>query len=41
MGDAVTVEYADGVIEITINRPQARNALNAFAGKRAPQWKGR
>jgi enoyl-CoA hydratase len=28
MGDAVTVDYGDGVIEITINRPQARNALN-------------
>jgi enoyl-CoA hydratase/carnithine racemase len=53
MGDAVTVEYGGGVIEITINRPEARNALNgavragvtegarAFAEKRAPQWKGR
>jgi enoyl-CoA hydratase len=28
MGDAVTVEYGDGVIEITINRPEARNAIN-------------
>jgi len=28
MGDAVTVEYGDGVIEITISRPEARNALN-------------
>ena len=24
----MTVEYGDGVIEITINRPEARNALN-------------
>jgi enoyl-CoA hydratase len=28
MSDAVTVEYGDGVIEITINRPEARNAIN-------------
>src|SRR6202035_3878596 len=28
MGDAVTVGYGDGVIEITINRPEARNAIN-------------
>jgi enoyl-CoA hydratase len=28
MGDAVTVAYGDGVIEITINRREARNALN-------------
>src|ERR1700689_1316107 len=27
MSDAVTVEYGDGVIEITINRPEARNAI--------------
>jgi enoyl-CoA hydratase len=28
MSDAVSVEQADGVIEITINRPEARNAIN-------------
>jgi enoyl-CoA hydratase len=28
MSDAVTVGYGDGVIEVTINRPEARNALN-------------
>src|ERR1700735_5807356 len=28
MSDAVTVEYGDGVIEITINRAEARNAIN-------------
>jgi len=28
MSDAVTVEYGDGVIEITLNRPEARNAVN-------------
>src|ERR1700749_3789407 len=28
MGDAVTVGYGDGVIELTINRPEARNAIN-------------
>jgi enoyl-CoA hydratase len=33
MGDAVTVEYGDGVIEITINRPAARNALNGAVRK--------
>jgi len=33
MGDAVTVEYGDGVIEITINRREARNALNGAVRK--------
>jgi enoyl-CoA hydratase len=33
MGDAVTVEYGDGVIEVTINRPEARNALNGAVRK--------
>ncbi|SHN16622.1 crotonase/enoyl-CoA hydratase family protein [Cryptosporangium aurantiacum] len=28
MSDEVQVEYADGVVVITINRPQARNAIN-------------
>jgi enoyl-CoA hydratase len=28
MGDAVLIEQADGIIVITINRPEARNALN-------------
>jgi enoyl-CoA hydratase len=28
MSDEVLVEQADGVIEITINRPEARNAIN-------------
>jgi hypothetical protein len=38
MGDAVTVEYGDGVTEITINRPEG---ARAFTQKRAPRWKGR
>ena len=33
MGDAVTVEYGDGVIEITISRPEARNAINGAVRK--------
>src|ERR1700733_791892 len=33
MGDAVTFEYGDGVIEITINRPEARYALNGAVRK--------
>jgi enoyl-CoA hydratase len=33
MGDAVTVEYGDSVIEITINRPEARNAINGAVKK--------
>ncbi|WP_073257159.1 crotonase/enoyl-CoA hydratase family protein [Cryptosporangium aurantiacum] len=28
MSDEVQVEYADGVVVVTINRPQARNAVN-------------
>ncbi len=28
MADAVTVEVADGIGIITINRPEARNAVN-------------
>src|SRR5262245_40398329 len=29
MGDEVLVESADGVLTITLNRPQVRNAINA------------
>ncbi|MGH3244337.1 MAG: crotonase/enoyl-CoA hydratase family protein [Spirillospora sp.] len=33
MSDAVLTEEADGVLVITINRPEARNALNGAAGR--------
>ena len=42
MAQAVLATADDGVGVVTINRPDARNAVNggAFAGKRAPAWRG-
>ena len=37
MSDEVLVEQADGVIEITINRPEARNAINGAVRTGIPE----
>ncbi len=37
----VLTDISDGVIIITINRPEVRNAVNrAVAEKRSPVWSG-
>jgi enoyl-CoA hydratase len=49
MTEELIVEITDGIHVITINRPQARNAVNlavteamaaAITEKRKPEWKG-
>jgi enoyl-CoA hydratase len=49
VSDEVLTERRDGVLVVTINRPDQKNALNAavaegvaaFAEKRRPVWLGR
>ena len=39
-GNDVLVEQRGRVLLVTINRPDAREGMRAFAEKRSPRWQG-